>query len=308
MGPEADILVVGPGAIGGVLAARWVEAGKDVRLLGRRPGQASALARRGFSFVGTSGRARLIRRGLRPASRPAGPCSAVFLCVKSRDIAAAARAARPWVGPKTCVVCLQNGLRHAAAVRRAFGPGRTVVGVCYVAAERLSLGRVAHNGGRDIHLARYPGNEAALKAASALLRAAGWSVSVEGSEDSMLWTKLCFNAAGNPLGAVCAASNGDLARDPPLQELSRAALDEALTVARKAGHRIDARRMRRLFARTYPLDSRQRNSMLQDLQARRRTEIDAIVGPVLDARRKTGAATPILNKLSWLVKRLERLP
>lgn len=302
-----EIVVVGPGAIGGVLAARWVEADKDVFLISRRPADELAFARQGLRFVGTSGRERLIRRGLHAASgRPPSPCAAVFLCVKSRDIARAAAEAKPWVGPETAVVCLQNGLRHAAIVRRVFGASRTVVGVCYVAAERRKPGHVAHNGGKEIHLARFPGNEAALRNAAALLRSAGWKISVEPSEDSMLWTKLCFNAAGNPLGAVCAVSNGELVRDPALKRLLAAALSEATTAARRRGHHVDAARMRRLVMRTYPLDSRQRNSMLQDLEAGRPLEIDALLGAVIELARLTQTPTPHLDTVYTLTKLLAK--
>ena len=66
--------------------------------------------------------------------------------------------------------------------------------------------------------------------------------------------------------------------------------------------------MRKMVLRAYPLGSKQRNSMLQDLQGGRRTEIDAIVGPILEAARKLKLQTPVLSKMAFLVKRLERLP
>lgn len=303
-----ELLVVGPGAVGGVLAARWAEAGRRPLLLARTPAEEAALVKRGLLFTGTSGRRRLIRSQLASARRRGPvPAAAAFFCVKSGDTPAAIRAARAWIGPETAVVGLENGLGHETLLRRAFGTARVVVGVCYFAAERLGPRAVAHNGGRDIRLAAGRANAAAARTAAALLREAGWQASLERSEDAMVWTKLCFNAAGNPLGALCAASNGELVSDAALRDMLERALDEAVGAARSAGHAVEERRMRRLLLRTYPAGSRQRNSMLQDLQRGRRTELDAIVGPILEAGRKSGRPTPLLERLASLIERLEGL-
>lgn len=303
-----DQLVVGPGAIGGVLAARWADAGRATLLLARTPTEEARLTRGGLRFTGTTVRERLVRRGLASARRQGpGPVPAAYFCVKAQDVAAAARAAKPWIGPETAVIALENGVGHERLLRRLFGEKRVVVGVCYVAAERLGPGRVSHNGGRDIELAVGRGNSAAARLAAAQLRAAGWRVSLKSDEDAMLWTKLCFNAAGNPLGALCAASNGELSQDPALRDMLARALEEAVAAALADGHRVDAPRMRRLLLRAYPSGSRQKNSMLQDLQRGRPTEVDAIVGPVLAAGKRRGRPTPLLERLAGLVHGLERL-
>lgn len=306
-----QILIVGPGAIGGALAARWVEAGREVLLLARNLAEETALERRGLLFTGTSGKKRLIRRGVLSARRGAkGPVSAAFFCVKSGDTAAAIAAARRWIGPETAVVTLQNGVGHDKLLRRAFGRRRVVIGVCYVAADRAGAREIVHNGGKDVKLALTAGREnaEAAKIAADLLKPAGWHVAVEPDEDAVLWTKLCFNAAGNPLAAVCSAANGELVRDPALRALLVRALDEALAAAKAEGHHISPVQMRRLVLKTYPADSRQRNSMLQDLAAGRRTEIDAIAGPVIAAGKRNRVPTPLLSRLAGLVKTLERLP
>lgn len=302
-------MVIGPGAIGGALAARWSEAGIPVLLMGRTPQSERALARRGLRFTGTSGRLRTVKSGLVAArARRPRPLSAIFLCVKSHKTPAALAEARAWAGPQTAVVALQNGVGHEKLVRRAFGASRAVLGVCYVAADRNAPGEIVHRGGKEIRLGKSRSNSRALSLARAWLKRGGWETPVDGSEDAMLWTKLCFNASGNPLGAVCAASNGELARDPALRELMLSALREAVSVARRSGHALSYPRMARLVVKTYPNDSRQRNSMLQDLQARRKTEVDAILGPIVAGGRRTNTPTPILSRLDRLVRALESLP
>lgn len=300
-----DILVVGPGAIGGALACRWVEAKQDVLVMGRTPATERALVRHGFEFTGTSGTARLVKKGLVSARTHRRPVQAAFFCVKNHQTELAAKAARAWIGPETAVVGLQNGVGQEKILRRAFGPKRTVIGICYIAADRTGPFAIAHNGGKDVHLAETPGNRGSAEKAAELLRRGGWTVTLDENEDALLWTKLCFNAAGNPLGALCNATNGELTRDPALRELVIGCLKEAEATARADGHRLLYDDMEAVIVKSYPNDSKQRNSMLQDLQAGRRTEVDAIVGPILAAARRRRVPLALLPRLHRFVKRLE---
>ncbi len=298
------ILVVGPGAVGGVLAARWAQAGRAVLLLGRSRAAESRLARSGLVLTSPGGARRRVRR-LLSARREERPCEAAFFCVKAPDTEAAVRSARAWIGPGAAVVGLQNGLGQERILKAAFGPERTVLGSCYFAADRPRPGAVAHAWGNRIMLAGTSSNGAALAAARRELRAGNWEVTLARSEERMLWTKLCFNAATNPLGALCGVPNGELARDPALREIMLKALSEAVAIAREEGHRPLYADMADLVVRACRNAPRQRNSMLQDLQAGRRTEIRAITGPLLAAARRQRTPAPILSRLTRVLLRLE---
>lgn len=305
MPPTAPVLVVGPGAVGLALTAGLRRAGERVALLGRAPAAERRLAA-GFSAVAPDGRRTRVSGGLLSARSLKGPARAAFFCVKSGDAAKAAASARRWIGPDTPVVALQNGLGHEKVFRRAFGPARTVVGVCYFAADRTAPGEVRLNGGDDVLLARAPGNEAALAEAKALLEAAGFRVHLKANEAGMLWTKAAFNAAVNPLAAACAVESGRLAEDPALKELALKALSEAAAAAEAAGHPLDYPDMADKLLRGARNAPRQRNSMLQDLAAGRRTEARAILGPLLAAARRGRVPAPTLELLADVIARLER--
>ena len=303
---DEPLLVVGPGAIGLALTAGFRRAGERVALLARTPATERRLAASGFVSTAPGGRATLVRGGLLSARALKAPARAAFFCVKSGDAARAAAAARRWIGPETAAVALQNGLGHEKMFRRAFGPRRTVIGVCYFAADRPAPGDLRLNGGEDILLARHAGNAAALEAARALLSSAGFRVHVKDSEPGMLWTKAAFNAAVNPLGAVCAVESGKLAEDPALRELSLKALAEAAAAAESAGHPLDYPDMAEKLLLSGRNAPRQRNSMLQDLAAGRRTEAKAILGPLLASARRHRLKAPTLELLAAVVARLER--
>jgi 2-dehydropantoate 2-reductase len=134
----------------------------------------------------------------------------------------------------------------------------------------------------------------------------GWHVHLKRSEDRMLWTKLCFNAATNPLGALCAVTNGALAEDPALREIMVKTLAEATAVARRAGKPPLYSRMDELVVRACRNAPVQRNSMLQDLLHGRKTEIGAIADPLIHRGRRLGVPTPLLDKLARLVRRMEK--
>lgn len=299
------MLVVGPGAIGLSLAAGLRKAGLPVAVLGRSAASERRLARSGFTVTAPDGANERVT-GLTAAHRLKAPASAAFFCVKSGDARRAAAAARRLLGKETPVVALQNGIGHEKVFRRAFGPRRTVIGVCYFAADRPSRGELRRNGGEDILLARRAGNEKALEAARALLERAGFRVHVKDSEEGMLWTKAAFNAAVNPLGAACAVESGRLEADPALREVALLALGEAAAAAAASGHALDYPDMAGKLMLSCRNAPRQRNSMLQDLAAGRRTEARAILGPLLAAAKRRRVPAPTLEILSLVIGRLER--
>ena len=190
--------------------------------------------------------------------------------------------------------------------RRTYGPRRTVVGVCYFAADRPEPGRLRLNGGEDVLLARHPGNETALATAAGILTTAGFRAHIKDSEQGMLWTKAAFNAAVNPLGAACAVESGRLVEDPALRELSLRALAEAAAAAEAAGHSLDYPDMADKLLASGRNAPHQRNSMLQDLAAGRRTEAKVILGPLIRAARARKVPAPTLELLAALIGRLER--
>jgi len=304
-GVSEPVLVVGPGAIGLSLAAGLRRAGLPVALLGRDAASERRLARAGFTVTAPDGTIERIA-GLAAAHGLKTRASAAFFCVKSGDARRAAASARRWIGPGTAVVALQNGIGHEKVFRRAFGPRRTVIGVCYFAADRPSQGELRLNGGTDILLARHAGNETALEAARVLLTSAGFRVHLKDSEEGMLWTKAAFNAAVNPLGAACAVESGRIEADPALREVALAALSEATAAATASGHRLDYLDMADKLMLSCRNAPRQRNSMLQDLAAGRRTEARAILGPLLLAAKRRRVPAPTLETLAAVIARLER--
>lgn len=294
------ILIVGPGAVGLTLAARFSAIGHDVLLLGKDAAQEREAAR-GFTFVGLDGKPRRIKHGLISArARPPRSVLAAFYCTKSQDTTKAGIASRPWIGSATAVCGLQNGVGHEVALRRIFSDRRVVIGSCYFAADRPEPGVVTNSWGNKIRLAVTDDNAAAAELAQKLLLESAWDAALKDDEQRLLWTKLIFNAATNPLGALCGVTNGRLAEDPALKDLVLKVLKEAEAASIKLGHVPLYADMDELVVKACQAAPRQRNSMLQDLAAGRKTEIGAIADPIT----RTGGA-PTLARLARWVRALE---
>ncbi len=293
--------VAGPGAIGGLLAVRLKQAGMAVTLAGR-PKTMAAIRRRGLSMTGLRGRTIRIRGWAKEA--PKDGVGAIFICVKSSGLAWAVRAARRLAGPDTAVVSLLNGVTHAPALRRAFRR-RAVIGVSYIAAMRTGPAAVRHTGGDRIDLARNSNNTRACAKAARRLRAAGFRVRITASEERLLWTKAVGNAAINTLGALTNKTNGELGAEPAIAELLAGVIREAAGIARASGRPPLTRNMAGPILKGLRGAYDQRNSMLQDIAARRRTEADAILKPLLLAARRTGRRARLIGPLYAMIRRLE---
>jgi 2-dehydropantoate 2-reductase len=295
-----SILIVGPGAVGLTLAARWKGAGKDVYILGRNAAEERKISR-GFTFVGLDGRPRKIK-GLRPARGARhGSMLAAFFCTKSRDLTKAGIASMPWISSATAIVGLQNGVGHEKSLRARFGNSKTVIGSCYFAADRPEPDLITNSWGNKVRLAADDRNFEAATLAQKLLLEGGWDAALKDDEQRLLWTKLIFNAATNPLGALCGVTNGRLAEDEALKEIMLQALKEAEAVAVSKGHVPLYADMDDLVVKACQAAPRQRNSMLQDLAAGRPTELDVIAGPII-----AGGKAPTVAALARWVRALER--
>jgi 2-dehydropantoate 2-reductase len=124
-----------------------------------------------------------------------------------------------------------------------------------------------------------------------------------------LWAKLLYNASLNPLGAILGASYGALDASPHTRQLLETLAHETFAVMRAAGWRThwpDASAWLADFrARLLPPTAAHESSMLQDLRAGRRTEIDAITGALVELAARHAVDTPVSRSLLALVRFLE---
>jgi 2-dehydropantoate 2-reductase len=305
LGRPWRIGVVGPGALGCLFAGLLALAGHDVRLLGRRSEQAKAIDRDGV-LVERDGEVRraAVRAGTDPAAL--GPVELAIVLVKATDTVAAAPSLPALLSSDAPAISLQNGLGNLDALTAVLGPARVLGGVSSQGATMLGVGHVRHAGFGPTSLAEAAGgpSERAERIA-AMLNAAGLTARAHPDPAPLIWGKLIANAAINPLGALLNCQNGQTVERPSAHRLFdelaseagavAAALRVALPFKDPVAHAESVARM------TYG----NRNSMLQDVENHRRTEIDAINGAVARLGGEHGVPTPANQTVATLIRALE---
>lgn len=289
-----ELLVVGAGSLGSLLGGLLARA-HDVTLLGRDPHMAR-VAEAGLEIVG------LVDEVVHPAAvTDVSGCEAdvALVTTKSYDTAAAAQTlAAADVG---AVCSLQNGLGNEETLADALACP-VLGGSATYGADLEAPGRVRFTGEGTVTVGAFDGGEAVVDDLVDAFVGAG--VNAEATEDirETLWRKVAINAAINPTTALTRRRNRAVG-EAPLASTAAAAARETAAVAREGGVDLDDEAVVETVLEVAEATGSNRSSMLQDVLAGTRTEIEAINGAVV--RRAEDAAVPVNATLTALVRSLE---
>ena len=296
-------LVVGPGAMGCLFAARLKKAGYDVTLLDYIDERARQINNQGILVQGLSEEYR-IKVPTVSGTFPTAP-DLVLICVKSYKTRDAAQAIKQGIGPQTVLVTLQNGVGNVEILQEIFGDERVLGGVTAEGATLLGPGKIRHAGRGDtiVGPGRDP-NGPAGKLVSAFNRAGFNSNSADHVND-LIWGKLIVNVGINPLTAITRLKNGRLPDLPGTRMIMEEAVKEAVAVARAKGIDLPypdplARVIEVCHATTENVAS-----MLQDVLNQKQTEIDAINGAIVREGKAMNIPTPVNLTLTSLVQAIQ---
>jgi 2-dehydropantoate 2-reductase len=317
------IAVLGAGAIGGFLGARLARAGVEVILIARGP-HLQAMRESGLRVIDANGDW-TVQVDATDDLGVMRDASAVFVTLKAHSLPPLAARIAGNLGAGTAVVSAQNGIpwwyfqRHGGElegihlqtvdpggeIARAIDPQRVIGCVVYPATSLLSPGVVRHTEGERFTLGELDGVESPrIVELSTTLVLAGLKAPVQPKIRSELWLKLLGNAVFNPLSALTRASLGDMAQSPLVAEVVRAAMQEVDAVARRLGIEFSVSIDKRIKGAARVGDHK--TSMLQDLEAGRPMEIDALTGSVVELGDRLGVPVPHLRTLYSSVKLLEK--
>jgi 2-dehydropantoate 2-reductase len=303
------VLVAGAGALGSVFGGFLHRAGCPVTLLGRGS-HLDAIARSGLRITGIWGDHHLTGFALgKVAARSA---DAILLTTKSYDTRTMVEQVAPGLAPEGVVISLQNGLGNVEAIEAVVSPARTLGARVIFGAEIIEPGcvRVTVYADRVLVGARQPGAYPALdqraREWASRFDAAGIPAAYTDELEAVLWAKVFYNAALNPLGALLGVPYGALADHADTRAIMDAVIDEAFAVARAEGIRLSwasAAEYRALFYdRLVPSTVHHRSSMLQDLERGRCTEIEAINGAIWRRGAAHGIVAPVNETLTHLIR------
>jgi len=300
------IAVIGPGAVGCLLAVSLAEAGEDVHLIDYRPERVALLREQGIRLKTPGGVSRLIPV---PCWLPAdvGPCRLAVMAVKAHQTKGAVQALPLLLAPGGQALSLQNGLGNLEEMARMVGPERLLAGVTYLGVTRQAEGQILYAGQGEVIIGAPPGSAVSaseIAAVAALFQRAGFKCRSTADIQTLIWDKLMINAGINPLTALLRVSNGALLELPEAWPLAVAAAAEVQAVAQAQGLAVagdPAERLRQVCRAT----AQNRSSMLQDILAGRPTEIDSLNGQVAARGQARGVPTPINDLLTQLLRALD---
>jgi 2-dehydropantoate 2-reductase len=319
------IAVIGAGAIGGFVGARLALAGEEVTFVVRGANLA-AIRAGGIKLVETSGEERVTTDvAATDDYQAAGPQDVVVLAVKAHQVADVAGRIGQLFGPDTVVVTMQNGIpfwyfhQHGGeyegrSVRsvdpggdlaRLIPPERVLGCVVYPAAELVAPGVIRHIEGIRFPLGELDGgtSERIVRVCASLERA-GFKSPVLDDIRGEIWLKLWGNLSFNPISALSHSTLVDICQHPLTRDLAANMMREAEAVAARLGISFRVSLERRIEGAEKV--GKHKTSMLQDVEAGRGPEIDALVGSVIELARMTGTSTPHIDSAYALVKLLEQ--
>ncbi|HKR23941.1 MAG TPA: 2-dehydropantoate 2-reductase [Allosphingosinicella sp.] len=280
MPARASIALIGPGAIGGTVAA-WLARAHEVAIC----------ARTAFETLRVETPDGMIEARPRLLTDPADAVRAdwVLIATKAYDCEGAAAWLPALVGPATRVAVLQNGVEHAERFAPWLDAARIVPAVVDIPAERDAPGRIRQRRFGTIVVREGAEDFVALFAHSPI------AVSTTADFATVAWKKLALNCAGVVNGLTMKPAG--VSRDPAIVELMRGLVAECIAVGRAEGAALDDGLIEEVVDhyRNAPADSV--NSLLADRMAGRPTEIDARNGVIVRLGERHGLAAP-LNALA----------
>lgn len=316
------IVIAGAGAIGGYIGARLARAGADVVLFARGP-HLEAMQTRGLRVHSPDGDFEVAPPVTGDLST-VGPADVVVLGVKAHGLTALAPALQPLLHATTVVVSTQNGIpwwyfqRHGGelegmrlervdpggVVAAAIAPERVVGSLVYFAADVPEPGVIRHTEGNRISLGEPDGTRSArARAIAEALIAAGFRCPVSARFRHEIWVKLLGNVAFNPISALTRGTLEELVRDPDTAGTVRAIMAETEAVAARLGLELPISIEQRMAGAEKV--GAHKTSMLQDLEAGRPMELEAVVGAVVELGERLGVAMPATRAVYACAKLLD---
>lgn len=297
--------MIGTGAMGGVLGTLLARAGEAVTFIDIDREVVRNVSSNGFHLEGAAGEHQVSVRILVEPQAEAWADVAIVLTTTNDTVAAAATAKRV-LKPDGFALTLQNGIGNIETLTEALGPGRVVAGSTRSSAQKIGPGQSELTKLDPAMIGEVDGTiSPRVEALAKTLDRAGFQTSAAENVLGVVWSKLIHNAAVNP---ICAASGLVLAETtkvPELEELRAAIVNEALGVARAEG--IDLLYPDPLPAiRKHAAMKSTKPSMLQHVEAGRRTEIDAINGAIVSLAARHGMAAPANAAIVAVIKGVER--
>jgi 2-dehydropantoate 2-reductase len=298
-----NFLIVGPGAMGCLFAARLKKTGNDVTLFDYMEKRAALINRRGIRVEGVTGEYSV--RVPTVKGKISRVPEVAVVCVKANQTQQAAKDIEPLLGREALVLTLQNGIGNLEILREVFGEERVLGGVTAEGATLLGEGHVRHAGqGETIFGPEGPVGSPVPKIVSAFNKAGFDARSVD-KVNELIWGKLIINVGINALTAITRLKNGRLPDIDGTRMIMERAVQEAVDVAHAKGIDLPYPDPLGRVKEVCQATAGNIASMLQDILKQRVTEVAYINGAIVRESDALGIPTPVNKTLTCLVQAIQ---
>ena len=299
------IVVVGAGAMGSLYGGLLASAGEEVWLVDIWREHIEAIQARGLT-IEEQGRLRTIPVHATTDTASPGKADLVLIFVKTYHTEKAVADSLALQKENTVFLSLQNGLGNEEVLCKQVDRKRVLLGVTHHGATVLGPGKIRHAGRGKTYLGELDQKVTnRANGIAQIFRKAGIETEVSADIYRLIWGKLLINIGINALAALTGLKNGQLLDHPETMKLMDAMVSEAVEVARRKGIQIEGNPIEEVIEVT-KATAANRCSMGQDLDNRRRTEIDVINGAVVKEAERLGISAPYNQTITYLVKVIER--
>ena len=308
------LLIMGAGSLGSVVGGLMAKSGHEVTLVGRAP-HMDAVRKNGLRITGIWGEHLVsnLRVATDTSACTSGDYDLILVTVKSYDTAVAAETIAPLVDNDTLVCSYQNGLGNAETLAE-FIPPEQVFG-----ARAIYGARLPEDGHADVTVIAAPTALGAYHPDTSVSRVreiaetmndVGLPTEYTDSIATVLWSKVAYNCALNPMSALLDVPYGPVAEGAESQEIIRDVIHELYAVGHAMGILLEPDTPEAYLDFFYneliPPTATHYSSMREDFRRKRRTEIDALNGAICRYGETAGVACPVNATLTLLVRAREQ--
>lgn len=302
------ITIVGPGAIGCLLAAflsKGKESGQQVWILDKNNERALKINQQGINVEGISGNWQVPIRATTEV-KEIEKTDLLIICVKSYDTKSAITLAKPLITDKTLVLTLQNGIGNIEVISEVAGIEKVIAGITNMGATLLDFGHLRHAGKGETIIGKVDTKiPTEIHLIQEIFNKADIETRITTDIKSFLWSKLLVNVGINALTAITRLNNGKLLDYEGTRKIMRMAVEEGIEVVMQKKIKLTYNNPLSKVEEVCRATSGNVSSMLQDVLKKRRTEIDFINGVIVRQAQELGIQAPINSLLLDLVKTIE---
>lgn len=300
------IAVIGAGAMGSLFGGLLSENDNEVTLIDVAKAHIEAINKNGL-YLDTEEGARFIKVPARYANEISEKPDLIIIFTKTIYSKSALDSAKHLIGENTYIMTLQNGLGNAELIEKYVPKNRIIVGMTNFPSDLVGPGKIrSHGKGIVVAMSADKQDHQILREVEKSFNSAGLNCEITPKAFIHIWEKVAFNAAINTLTAVTRLRIGDVSTTEQGYALAFEIAKEVINVANETGVKADIEAVNGNLEMAFEQHKNHMPSMMQDMIAKRQTEIDSINGAVINEAEVVGIDVPVTRVMYSLIKLIQQ--